>query len=231
MNLTQRLLEVANLVPQGSSFADIGTDHAYLPVYLVEQGIITKAIAGDIVPGPCQAARNTVAMYNMSQHIEVRQGSGLQVLCSGEAVCIAICGMGATTIIEILEASFALACEAKRLVLQPMAGAPLLRKYLVEKGWRLAAEALAEEPGHLYEIIAVERGEGSSYTELEYTVGPLLLQNKHALLNKQLAKQISNCLTLKANMEKSEAAVKTEKYAKNLELLKNLEALADACHG
>lgn len=230
MNLTRRLLEAAQLVPQDVSFADIGTDHAYLPVYLVEQGKIAKAIAGDIVPGPCQAARNTVALYNMNNVIEVRQGSGLQVLASGEAECIAICGMGAATIIDILEESFSLACEAKRLILQPMAGAPLLRKYLVTKGWSIVAESLAEEPGHLYEIIAVERGTAIAYTELDYVVGPLLLRQKHPLLHKQLVKQISNCLNLKTNMEKSEAAIKTEKYQKNLELLKKLEALADACN-
>lgn len=230
MNLTQRLFEVAKLVPAGVCFADIGTDHAYLPVYLVEQGKIVKAIAGDIVSGPCQAARNTVGQYNMGKNIEVRLGSGLTVLASGEAQCIAICGMGASTIIDILEASFPLACEAQRLVLQPMAGAPLLRKYLVEHGWKLVAEALAEEPGHLYEIIAAERGESLGYSEVEYNVGPLLLAEQHPLLKKQLLKQISNCINLKVNMEKSEAAVKTEKYQNNLELLNKLEALADACY-
>ena len=123
MHLDKRLQAVAALVPEGVSLADIGTDHAYLPVWLWEQGRITRAVAGDIAAGPCRAARNTVAMYGAAGAIEVRQGSGLEVLTPGEVECIAICGMGGSTIISILEASMEIAKDAQRLVLQPMAGA------------------------------------------------------------------------------------------------------------
>ena len=103
MHIDRRLETIANLVPQGCVLADIGTDHAYLPVWLLDKQRIARAIAGDIAAGPCQAARTTVAQFGQHEHVEVRQGSGLKVLSPGEADCIAIAGMGASTIISILE--------------------------------------------------------------------------------------------------------------------------------
>ena len=125
MHIDRRLETIANLVPQGCVLADIGTDHAYLPVWLLEKQRIARAIAGDIAAGPCQAARTTVAQYGQHENVEVRQGSGLKVLSPGEADCIAIAGMGASTIISILDDDMEVAQSAKLLVLQPMAGAHL----------------------------------------------------------------------------------------------------------
>ena len=105
MRLDKRLQAVASLVPRGSRFADIGTDHAYLPVWLLEQGVIASAVAGDIAAGPCQAARTTVAMHGAADKIAVRQGSGLAVLVPGEVDCIAICGMGVSTVFMLLSAA------------------------------------------------------------------------------------------------------------------------------
>ncbi|WP_337584774.1 class I SAM-dependent methyltransferase, partial [Phascolarctobacterium succinatutens] len=118
MHIDRRLETIANLVPQGCVLADIGTDHAYLPVWLLEKQRIARAIAGDIAAGPCQAARTTVAQYGQHEHVEVRQGSGLKVLSPGEADCIAIAGMGASTIISILEDDMEVAQSAELLVLQ-----------------------------------------------------------------------------------------------------------------
>lgn len=255
MHLDKRLQAVAALVPKGSRFADIGTDHAYLPVWLVEQGLIPSAVAGDIATGPCQAARTTVAMHGAADKIAVRQGSGLAVLAPGEVDCIAICGMGGSTIISILEADKATAQAAQRLVLQPMAGAAALRRYLVEQGWRLVAEDLVEDPPHFYEIICAERagklvdveatlasysGAGdicasaktvstqinsASYSEAEYLLGPALLQAGHPLLEKQIARQKASLEELLTNMARSERAKASAKYAQTEQLLGEIQAL------
>lgn len=157
MHIDNRLQAVAALVPQGARLADIGTDHAYLPVWLWEQGRIAQAVAGDIAAGPCRAARTTIAMYGASKAIEVRQGSGLAVLKPGEVDCIAICGMGGSTIISILEADMETARTAQCLILQPMAGAAGLRRWLVQQGWSIVAEDLVDDEPHFYEIICAER--------------------------------------------------------------------------
>ena len=230
MNIGDRLEAIGKLVPQGCVLADIGTDHAYLPVWLLEQGKIASAIAGDIAEGPCLAAKNTVSMHGMKGKVEVRLGSGLKVLQAGEAHCIAIAGMGASTMIEILEADMSLAVEAKRLVLQPMAGAASLRKWLIQNGWHIVAEDLVADGRHLYEIMAAERGESASFSEAVLEIGPSLIEAKHPLLAKQFARQINNYKKLLANMGKSEQARASEKYIAWEKLVQELEALADACN-
>ena len=160
MHLDKRLQAVASFVPQGAAFADIGTDHAYLPVWLLEKGIIASAVAGDIAAGPCQAACTTVAMHGAAAAISVRQGSGLAVLKPGEVDCIAICGMGGSTISSILAADMPIALSVRRLILQPMAGAATLRRWLVNKGWHIIHEELVEDEPHFYEIICAERKAG-----------------------------------------------------------------------
>ena len=230
MNIGDRLEAIGKLVPQGCVLADIGTDHAYLPVWLLEQGKIASAIAGDIAEGPCLAAKNTVSMHGMKGKVEVRLGSGLKVLQAGEADCIAIAGMGASTMIEILEADMSLAVEAKRLVLQPMAGAASLRKWLIQNGWCIVAEDLVADGRHLYEIMAVERGESEAFSDAVLEIGPSLIEAKHPLLAKQFARQINNYKKLLANMGKSEQARASEKYIVWEKLVQELEALADACN-
>lgn len=235
MRLDKRLQAVASLVPQGSRFADIGTDHAYLPVWLLEQGVIASAVAGDIAAGPCQAARTTVAMHGAASSIAVRQGSGLAVLSPGEADCIAICGMGGSTIISILAADMAVAKGAQRLLLQPMAGAAALRRWLVAQGWCITREALVDDEPHFYEIICAERAEKCAarasdageqcYSEVEYLVGPALLREGHPLLAKQIARQQASLHELLTNMARSERAKASTKYQEAQKLLQALEAL------
>ena len=235
MHLDKRLQAVASLVPQGSCFADIGTDHAYLPVWLLEQGVIASAVAGDIAAGPCQAARTTVAMHGAASSIAVRQGSGLAVLRPGEADCIAICGMGGSTIISILAADMAVAKGAQRLLLQPMAGAAALRRWLVAQGWCITREELVDDEPHFYEIICAERAEKYAarasdageqcYSEVEYLVGPALLRDGHPLLAKHIARQQASLHELLTNMARSERAKASAKYQEAQKLLQALEAL------
>ena len=98
MKLPERLLRIASFVPQSSLVADIGTDHALLPVYLARQGICSKVIATDLHPGPLEAARSTVALFNLWKQVELRQGDGLEVIRPGEVNVIIIAGMGGVKI-------------------------------------------------------------------------------------------------------------------------------------
>ena len=243
MHLDKRLQAVASFVPQGAAFADIGTDHAYLPVWLLEKGIIASAVAGDIAAGPCQAARTTVAMHGAAAAISVRQGSGLAVLKPGEVDCIAICGMGGSTISSILAADMPIALSVRRLILQPMAGAAALRRWLVNKGWHIIHEELVEDEPHFYEIICAEREadysmpnsgagdaacgpiEPADYSEAEYLVGPALLREGHALLAKQFARQEASLQELLANMARSERAKASAKYQETARLAQALTEL------
>ena len=104
MELSPRLRSVAELVPHGAHFADVGTDHAYLPVWLILHGVIDKAIASDLRPGPLERARETAEKYSVADRIDFRLCDGLTGLRSEEANAIAIAGMGGETIANIWRA-------------------------------------------------------------------------------------------------------------------------------
>ncbi len=227
MHIGARLEGVGQLVPQGCRLADIGTDHALLPVWLLERRQIRAAVASDIADGTCQAAAATVARFFMQGQITVRLGAGLSILQPCEADCIVIAGMGAASIMQILAEEPAIAHSAARLVLQPMRGAARLRRWLQDNGWQLVREELAAENGHLYEIMAAEPGRGRAYTNVEYEVGPLLLAAGHPLLAEQLAQKTAFYRGLLAAMAASNRAGVAAKYAGLQKLLQELEALSN----
>lgn len=179
---------LASFVPRGSVVADIGTDHGYLPVFLVSQGISPGAVAADINSGPLEAARSNIRQNGLANKIDTRLGNGLTVLKPGEADCIVIAGMGGGTIRDILSASPQVALTASRLVLQPMADEGELRTYLINHGWRISAEELLLEDGRLYLILVAEKGTEAIDDPLYLEIGPRLLENKHPLLRELISK-------------------------------------------
>lgn len=229
MNIGTRLEAVAALVPQGSVLADIGTDHAYLPVWLLQKGRIKAAIAADIAAGPCRAAQTNIGMYGLKEQIEVRMGSGLTVLKPGEADGAVIAGMGGSTIVQILEESPAVAAALKFLIVQPMAGAPGLRKWACQNGWRIADEVLAEEAQHLYEIMLLVHGEEEPHSEAEYEIGPRLLETRPPLFAKHLERLCTACKRTLQSMQHSSSAQQSGKYKKLQELLAGLEEYKHEC--
>lgn len=153
MTLDARLAMVAACIRPGSRLADIGTDHAYLPVWLVEAGVCPSAIASDLRPGPLESARRTVEAAGLSDRISLRLGDGLSTVQPGEAEDIAIAGMGGETIAAILAAAPLVQDKAVRLVLQPMSRAEELRRFLLENGFSLLAERLVTDGAHLYPVM------------------------------------------------------------------------------
>ena len=229
MNIGARLEAVAQLVPAGCTLADIGTDHAYLPVWLMQKGLIKSAVAADIAAGPCRAAETNIGLYGLRSKIQVRMGSGLTVLQPGEVDGAVIAGMGGSTIVQILEESPNVAKALQFLIVQPMAGAAGLRQWVCANGWRIAAEKLAEEPQHLYEIILLERGTEPPHTALEYEVGPCLLAERPPLFTKHILKLHGTYERMLKSMQQSSKAQQSEKYQKLVQLAAGLEALKHEC--
>jgi len=152
--LDNRLLCVASLIRPGSRAADIGTDHAYLPVYVVQKGICPHVIASDIRPGPAAVARGHVEQAGLADRIEVRLGDGLAGIRPDEADDILIAGMGGETIAAILQAAPWVKNNRYHLVLQPMTRPEKLREYLLTNGFSLTRERVTRVGRHLYTIIA-----------------------------------------------------------------------------
>ncbi len=225
MSFGARLEAVAACVPQCTTLADIGTDHAYLPVLLLQRGKIQNAIAGDIVPGPCEAARKTVRDYHLEQAVAVRQGSGLTVLSPGEAEVIAIAGMGAETMLQILEDCPAVWQQAKALVLQPMSDSERLRHWAEDHGWAIEREDLVEEAGRIYEILRLVPCPGYRYPGTCYEVGQLLIDQHHPLLVPFVTHMIGKYEQLLSQMERSPRAVASDRYKSFLDIKKELEGI------
>ena len=180
IKLSNRLQAVARQIPAGLRVADVGTDHGYLPVYLVVNDIAPKVIASDRGKLPLDSARQLISLLSLENQIDVRLGDGLSVLQPDEAEVICLAGMGGVAIKEIISAGLPLAQAAKRLVLQPQRNVPAVRRFLVANGFKIVAEDLAEDDGFYYEIIAVEPGL-MELTEQEADFGPLLLRDGHPL--------------------------------------------------
>ncbi|MGE5576505.1 MAG: tRNA (adenine(22)-N(1))-methyltransferase [Syntrophothermus sp.] len=153
MKLSPRLAAVVSFIPQGSSVADIGSDHAQLPIYLAKKGISTRIIAGEINREPFYNACKAVEEAGVNGPVEVRLGYGLNILLPGEVDIIVMAGMGGATIVEILRRRRAVADRARRLILQPMVAGGLVRRWLLLHGFIIGHEQLVVEDEQIYEVI------------------------------------------------------------------------------
>lgn len=227
MNFGSRLEAVAALVPSCHTLVDVGTDHAYLPVLLLQQGKIHNAIAGDVVPGPCDAARHTVRSFSLEDRISVRQGSGLTVVRPGEAEAAVMAGMGAETMLQILRDSPEVWQHPgfRHLILQPMSDSDRLRHWAENAGWAIVREDLVEEGGRLYELLHLSPDPGWQYTGSCWEVGEDLVRHNHPLLLKLLEERCAKYRHLLEQMDRSPRARASERYATYHTILEQLEAL------
>jgi len=158
--ISKRLELVASFVPQGAVLLDVGSDHAYLPIDLVERGQIEGAIAGEVVEGPYQSAVKNVEAHGLKEKIQVRLANGLASFEESDQVSvITIAGMGGRLIATILEEGLDKLANVERLILQPNNREDDLRIWLQDHGFQIVAESILEEAGKFYEILVVEAGQ------------------------------------------------------------------------
>ncbi len=189
MILSPRLLKIAQMV-EFKTAADIGTDHAKLPVYLVEKGVCNHVIASDVANGPVLACKKTVTESGFEEFINVRKGDGLSSLSAGEADTVIIAGMGGDLISEILGKGIDIAVGTKEIILQPMTHVPQLRRFLHDNNFAIADEILVCEKEKIYVIIKVTNGVNQYCDEFDYVLSPILLKKRDPLLKAYLKKLI-----------------------------------------
>ena len=171
MELSVRLQAVANWVPKGARLADIGTDHGFLPVWLLKYGVIDFAIAADLREKPLETAKRTAERHGLADRISFRLCDGLADIRPEEVDTVSIAGMGGETIVAILEAAPWTWERGTRLLLQPQSGSFELRSCLCEKGYRILRETIAREENRFYILMEVERGEPEQMTIGELWAG------------------------------------------------------------
>ncbi|WP_213878721.1 class I SAM-dependent methyltransferase [Pseudomonas sp. dw_358] len=174
--LSTRLQGVAAHVPSGARLADVGSDHAYLPVALIQRGVIAWAVAGEVAATPFRAAQRTVRERELEGRVQVRLADGLAAVEPHDGITvISLCGMGGETIRDILDIGQARLRGGERLILQPNGGEQPLRQWLMTHDYRIVAEDVLREGRFDYEIIVAERTGPVPYSARELYFGPLQL--------------------------------------------------------
>lgn len=187
--LSERLRLIASFVPEGSRLADIGTDHGYVPVYLVYNGIIPSAIAMDINSGPLKKARENVDLYGLDDKIEIRLSDGMEKLRENEADVVIIAGMGGRLIERILDNAKDICDKISELILSPHSEIELVRKYLMENGYEIIREQMIFDEGKYYTVMKAVHGNMKFDSIEELLYGKKLLENKDRVLKEYLTKE------------------------------------------
>ena len=187
MDISLRLKCIANQIDLCHSVGDIGTDHGYIPIYLIKQGKCNTAIASDINQGSLDKAKFNIAIQNMELVIECRLGAGLNVFKPREVDSIIIAGMGGNLIRDIIEDDLDVFKSMDYAVLQPVQNPEILRKYLLERGFIIIDEDLCKDENKYYEIIKVKFGVNPiKKDEVFYEISEGLIEKHHPLLKEYL---------------------------------------------
>ena len=203
VKINDRLLSAVPFVREGMSLADIGTDHAYLPIHLVMSGKIESAVAADINQGPLDKALENIHKNGLEEKISTVLCDGLKKVESSLVDDIAIFGMGGELIVKIIDEAPWLKSAEKRLILQPMTHPEKVREYLAMQGFDIIGEALSYDRGKIYQTICAQYDGKKRETDLlSLHFGEYILREKSelllALLNKtkmQLERKINGKLS------------------------------------
>ncbi|WP_432355227.1 tRNA (adenine(22)-N(1))-methyltransferase [Sporosarcina sp. A2] len=222
-NLSERLRLVASFVEAGTVVADIGSDHAYLPCWLVQNGQTQRAIAGEVVKGPFESAQRNVAKEGLTSQITVRLANGLQAILPEDGVdTVTIAGMGGTLISSILENGVENLESVRRIIVQPNIHAIAIREWAVSNSWRVIDEAILKEDHKIYEVLVLERG-NLAYSPKELLMGPVLLKACSPIFIEKWQselKEIERVITALSN-----SVLTDETQAKHLQLLQTKELI------
>ncbi|HBG91303.1 tRNA (adenine(22)-N(1))-methyltransferase [Lactobacillus acetotolerans] len=191
MNL--RLNTLAQMVDPGSRVADIGTDHAYLPIELVKNKQINYAIASDIAKGPLQNAKDDIAEAGLQGKIETRLGPGLSTVNHNDDIdTVVIAGMGGKLITDILDDAWNKHFCFKTLILEPNIGEPGVRKWLMGHKYQIVTEKLIVESGHTYELIKARAVKKRiNLSEKKILFGPYILKEKNSIFYQKWENQLA----------------------------------------
>lgn len=227
MIISDRLKNIAKLVDGCYSIADVGTDHAYLPIYLIKEGIIKTAIASDINKGPVLRAQENVKKNKVDNFIHCRLGAGLQTVEPYEVDIAVIAGMGGNLIRDILEDDLPVVKSLQYLILQPVQNPEILRKYLYRSGYDIIDEELCYDEGKYYEIIKVKfigKDNKVEKRNINYTISEKLIQKRHPLVREYISFRIDKYKKI-ISFIKDEGESSSKRKSQLLEYIEDLEEL------
>lgn len=221
--LSKRLEQVAAYVPKGARLADVGSDHAYLPLFLVENRHISYAVAGEVVQGPYQSAVTNVAQAGQQETVKVRLANGLAAIEKEDKIdTITIAGMGGRLIADILQAGSEQLSGVQRLILQPNNREDELRLWLSQNGFHIVAESILTENQKFYEIMVAERG-GATLSASELRFGPYLSIEKSGVFQEKWQRE-------QLKLESALAQIPSTHASERQLLEEKIKAIKEVCY-
>ena len=214
MELSKRLRAVADLVTAGYQVADIGTDHAYIPIFLTETGKTDYAVAMDVNKGPLRKAQENICAYKMEEQIETRLSDGFSALKVQEVQSAVIAGMGGNLVIRILEEGHDVVSCLKECILQPQSEPDKVRAFLLQEGFFFIEEDMVEEDGKYYPMMKVRPPKKSGkkdgiksemWNDVQLQYGKLLLEKRHPVLKRYLEREIRIRTDILKSIEKKDS--------------------------
>lgn len=229
--LSLRLTRVASHVPTGATVADIGSDHAYLPCYLVSQGLAERAVAGEVVKGPYESAKKQVKQEQLEDKIEVRLASGLEAIHPEDSItAITIAGMGGPLIVSILDQGLEKLAGVSRLILQPNVHAKAIREWAQTHQWAIVEEEIIKENNKIYEILVLERSsQPVAYTPAQLLMGPVLMNQQTEAFQEKWQRESAQWTNIIASIESTEQTL--EIVDKKNELVQKIKLVEEVLNG
>ncbi len=230
VKLSARLAAVASFVEPGSRVADVGTDHGYIPIYLVRTGIAQRALAMDVRPGPLERARAHVEQLEPGcrERIEIRLSDGLKALKPEEADTVVIAGMGGELIIRILEQGRHMWDSVRRLILSPQSELQKVRHFLSQEGFCILRETMVKDEGKYYTVMEAGRGTMEYGNEAQYLYGACLIREKHPVLREYLQKEKNRVEAILAHVTAPEGPATRGQEAARRSLTEELQWIEEA---
>lgn len=224
MQLSKRLSAVAGFVTPGNRLADVGTDHGYVPIYLVETKKIPSAIAMDINEGPLLRAQQHIRDAGLGEYIQTRRSDGADALRPGEADTLILAGMGGPLMERILTQGRLVLEDCREFILQPQSEIREFRKYLRMNGFRIEQEDMVQEDGKFYPILRAVHGRMDWEREIDFRFGKLLLEQRHPVLREFLEREQRVNLEIRERLAESESGAGRSRLAQMEEERLEIEA-------
>lgn len=225
VTVSKRMEEVISLVSKGKRVADIGTDHGYVAIALVERKIVPFVIAMDVRKGPLSRAKENIEKYGLVQKIDTRLSDGLEQLKIGEVDTFLIAGMGGDLIASILQKGIEIVNSVNEFIVQPQSEIYKVRKKIHQLGFQIEKEKMLVEDEKYYTVIKVVRGKETYENEWDYLYGKSLLQEKNPILYEWLQKEYQLREKLYKKLETLTSASTEERKQ---ELMREMEMIKGA---
>lgn len=224
IKLPARLEKIASFISPQQTFADIGSDHAYLPCFICLEHEEASGIAGEVREGPYKSACETIQSYGLEGRIEARLGSGLTILAKDEVSQVIIAGMGGTLITKIMHESLNIIATVDTLILQPNIDEAEVRMFLVTNGFKITNEAIVADRGHIYEIIVAKRVSNRvKLSEKELFFGPELLKTRCEVFETKWRKRYQSIRQVVRQIEVAKKETEAlDEYRKQLKWIEEL---------